>query len=112
MLRKEGSHMESAFIGTQKCIANEKCEFVHISDKYLRLVGYSRQEIRDQFHNSFFEMVYPEDLDTLRENFSRAAFVVRQLFDRLPGADKSWKTHLATRPGKAGYGRRRGFLLL
>ncbi|MGI5965887.1 MAG: diguanylate cyclase domain-containing protein [Anaerotruncus rubiinfantis] len=63
--------MESAFIGTQKCIANEKCEFVHISDKYLRLVGYSRQEIRDQFHNSFFEMVYPEDLDTLRENFSR-----------------------------------------
>ena len=60
--------MERVFIGFQKCRANAACEFVSLSEGFLQLVGYTRQEIAERFADSFFAMVEPEDHLSLRRS--------------------------------------------
>ncbi len=48
--------------GVQKCSPDEKGEFLYLSDGFIRMFGYSREEIRQKFQNSFYQTIYALDL--------------------------------------------------
>lgn len=52
---------EKVSVGVQKCKANAACEFLYMSDGFLKMTGYTREEITSIFHNSFYEMLLDED---------------------------------------------------
>ncbi|MFR2848267.1 MAG: PAS domain-containing protein [Hungatella hathewayi] len=41
--------------------------FISMSDSFLSMVGYTREEVETLFHNHFMEMILPKDRDALRE---------------------------------------------
>lgn len=49
--------------GVQKCTYDEKCEFVYISQGFVNMTGYDREEIIERFDNRFINTVYFEDVD-------------------------------------------------
>lgn len=54
--------------GIFKCLYNEELTILYMSDGFLSMFGYTRQEIHERFHNSFWEMIVPEDREpTLHE---------------------------------------------
>lgn len=48
--------------GVQKCSPDEKGEFFYLSDGFIRMFGYSREEIKKKFQNSFYQTIYALDL--------------------------------------------------
>lgn len=40
---------------------NAECDFTHISERFLEIVGYSREEIKRSFDDKFINMVHPDD---------------------------------------------------
>ena len=48
--------------GVQKCRPDAKGEFLYLSDGFIRMFGYSREEITQKFQNSFYQTVYAPDL--------------------------------------------------
>ncbi len=52
--------------GYYRCAVNEAYDFLYISNTFLRMVGYTAQEIREQFDNRMLRMVHPEDAALLR----------------------------------------------
>lgn len=40
---------------------NADCDFVHISQRFLDIFGFTREEMKEQFDNKFMNMVHPED---------------------------------------------------
>ena len=58
--------MRDIFIGMEKCLVNDKCEFAYISDRLLRLLGYTRQDLAECLDDSFFNLIHPEDRQRVR----------------------------------------------
>lgn len=56
--------------GVQKCTFDEKCEFVYISQGFINMTGYSREEIRSRFDNRFINMVYYEDVERVQKQLA------------------------------------------
>lgn len=44
---------------------NADCDFIHISERFLNIFGFTREEIEQQFDNKFMNMVHPEDRATV-----------------------------------------------
>lgn len=63
--------MRDIFIGMEKCLVNDKCEFAYISDRLLRLLGYTRQDLAECLDDSFFNLIHPEDRQRVREELAR-----------------------------------------
>ncbi len=61
--------MENLFIGVQKCLANETCDILYLSDRFLNLLGYSREELSTMLDNSFYRLICPEDLARVKAAF-------------------------------------------
>lgn len=57
--------MNQHMIGIQKCRANERCDFIHISDGFLSFTGYTAEDIR-AMGNNFFALVHPDDVQRVR----------------------------------------------
>lgn len=54
--------------GIFKCVYNEELTILYMSDGFLSMFGYTREEIKDYFHDSFWEMIAPADREpTLKE---------------------------------------------
>lgn len=53
--------------GVQKCSPDEKGEFLYLSDGFMRMFGYSREEIEQKFQNSFYQTVYAADLPKVKQ---------------------------------------------
>ena len=53
--------------GYFRCSAEGKAEFLHISQGFLDMVGYTAEEIRKQFDNSFIKLIHSEDRKQLIE---------------------------------------------
>lgn len=53
-------------MGVQKCVVGGRGEFLYVSDGYLRLTGYTRQELDTVFQGDFYRMVYEEDRKMIR----------------------------------------------
>lgn len=47
--------------GVQRCLNDDAFTIIYLSDGFVSLFGYSREEIREQFHNQYLQMVLPED---------------------------------------------------
>ncbi len=48
-----------------RCAADDTFEFLYISDNFLQLVDYTREEIRDQFDNRLTGLMHPDDVPGL-----------------------------------------------
>lgn len=48
--------------GVHQCECDDGMTLLNMSNSFLTLIGYSKREIQEQFHNRFAEMIYPEDL--------------------------------------------------
>lgn len=54
--------------GIRKCLVNEGYSVLEVNQGFYDMFGYGREEIEQQFHGKFMEMIHPEDRDTvLRE---------------------------------------------
>lgn len=56
--------------GVQKCTFDEKCEFVYVSQGFINMTGYSREEIRSRFDNRFINTVYHEDVERVQKQLA------------------------------------------
>lgn len=60
--------------GLYQCYNDPNFTLVYISDSFLSIFGYNREEIKEQFHNRFINMIYPGDkADVLRATYSQLA---------------------------------------
>ena len=48
--------------GVMSCEFNEDLSLIHFSDGFLRMFGYTREEIKEIFGDNFSRMIYPDDL--------------------------------------------------
>ena len=53
--------------GYHQCECSGTMQFLHISDRFLEMTKYSREDIAERFHNSFLEMIVEEDQARIRE---------------------------------------------
>lgn len=51
--------------GYHRCGNSPELEFLYVSETFLRMFGYSRQELQDLFDDKFINMVHPDDRDQL-----------------------------------------------
>lgn len=51
--------------GAHQCLNDPWFTLITMSNSFLDMFGYSREEIREQFHNRFLEMIYPDDRPAL-----------------------------------------------
>ncbi len=51
--------------GVQQCLNDQWFTLVKINDGFIRLLGYSRQEIEEVFQNRYINLIYPVDRETL-----------------------------------------------
>ena len=61
-------------VGYHRCADTPDLDFIYISNRFAAMLGYTRQEIRDRFHDQFRAMVHPDDWARLfsgEENRSR-----------------------------------------
>lgn len=49
--------------GYHRISADEKMEFRYVSSNFLDMVGYTRDELRDQFEDQFIRLVHPDDVE-------------------------------------------------
>ena len=47
--------------GYHRCEDTPDYDFLYISDRFLQIFGFTRQEIKDRFGNKFMNMVHPDD---------------------------------------------------
>ena len=47
--------------GYHRCSLEEGHPFIYISDRFLAILGWTREEIRTKFHNKFDNMLHPDD---------------------------------------------------
>lgn len=52
---------------------NEDCDFIYISQRFLDIFGYTREEITEQFHDKFVNMIHPDDRILLRQSLEALA---------------------------------------
>lgn len=45
---------------------NNDCDFTHISERFLDIFGFTREEIKEEFDDKFINMVHPEDREAIR----------------------------------------------
>lgn len=61
--------------GAHQCKNDPNFTLISMSDSFLSMVGYTREEVHTLFHNHFIEMVYPSDrallLSTTREQLQK-----------------------------------------
>ena len=57
--------------GYVRCSLEEGLPFLYISERFLRILGWTEEEIREKFDNKFINLVYPEDRDTVRNYAAR-----------------------------------------
>lgn len=50
-----------------RCDNDADCTFLYISDQFLEMFGFTREEIGERFDNRFLAMVHPEDRELVRE---------------------------------------------
>ena len=55
-----------------------------MSDGFLSMVGYTKEEINDKFHNSFWEMIDPQDRIATRDEVNRQMKLGKTKQNRIP----------------------------
>lgn len=69
LLEQELYYLNNAVpVGYHRCADKPGCPFTYISNSFLKMVGYEREEIEELFDNKFQEMVHPLDRERLFQN--------------------------------------------
>lgn len=55
--------------GVFKCTIGEKYEFVFLSDGFIDLFEYTKEEIKSIFDNNFYDVIYKGDIDRVKKEF-------------------------------------------
>ncbi|MCD2493113.1 diguanylate cyclase [Lacrimispora sp. NSJ-141] len=58
--------MRDLFAGMQKCVYDKWCTIEYVNESFLKLLDYTRDEIRERFHDHFIEMICPADRDRVK----------------------------------------------
>ena len=53
--------------GYFRCTADRKLEFIYISSGFLSMLGFTKEEIRQEFGNRLINLVHPEDVEPILE---------------------------------------------
>lgn len=78
-------------IGLMKVYLNDDLTVQYINDRALEYVEYTRQELREVFHNHFFPLIHPADADRVHNNIQ---LLIRE------GKPLKYQTHLLRKDGK------------
>ena len=88
--------------GYHRCSLEEDHPFIYISDRFLAILGWTREEIKAKFHNKFDNMLHPDDRNLSAEYVTRIldtyehGFTQDQIY-RLLGKDGyHWVTDATT----------------
>ena len=60
---------QNLLVGIQQCRSDAQFTITYVNDGLLNLLGYTRQEIQDLFHDRYLEMIYPADRLSVRRRF-------------------------------------------
>lgn len=55
--------------GVFKCTVGTKYEFVFLSDGFIDLFEYTKEEIKSIFNNNFYDVIYKGDIDRVKKEF-------------------------------------------
>ena len=65
--------MQERYLCTEKCLKNDKIEFMTAPQKLLEFLGYTRQEAAELFEGSFFQMIIPKDRQRIQKELAEKA---------------------------------------
>ena len=51
--------------GYHRCLDAPGCDFLYMSDRFLDMFGYTREEIKELFDDKYMLMVHPDDRDSV-----------------------------------------------
>lgn len=51
--------------GYHRCRDNEEFDFLYISNRFLEMFGYTREELQERFDNKFGRMIHPDDVERI-----------------------------------------------
>lgn len=57
--------------GIFKCLYDKQLTILYMSEGFLSMFGYTRQDIKERFHYSFWEMIVPEDRELTQKEVQR-----------------------------------------
>ncbi len=63
--------------GYIRCSTGDGFPFLYLGERFLNMLGWTKEEIRTRFHNQFANLICPDDLQTTRD------YIDRVLTDRL-----------------------------
>ena len=62
LLNNQLTYLNSTIpVGYHRCADNEEYDFLYISSRFLDMLGYTRQEIKELFDDKFARMIHPDD---------------------------------------------------
>lgn len=56
--------------GYFRCRQSEKMEILHVSSRFLEILGYGKEELKERFSGQLMEMIHPDDREEIRQLIS------------------------------------------
>lgn len=63
--------------GVQKCTLGETCNINFLSDGFIELFGYTREEIKTLFNNDFYSLIHKDDVERIKKE------IFKQLYKKI-----------------------------
>lgn len=64
-----GPTTDDLIVGVKQCLNDRWFTMTYVNEGFIALFGYSREEIEEKFHNSYIEMIHPDDRLSVRRQF-------------------------------------------
>lgn len=61
-----------------RCAMTEGFPFIYVTDRFLKLFGWTRQELKTKFNNKFMRMIHPEDKKLIKSYVERIKKALEQ----------------------------------
>ena len=58
--------MDENYIGAQRYLADDSCTIDSMSEELMGRLGYSKEELKERFGNSFYALIFEEDEPKVR----------------------------------------------
>ena len=60
--------------GVQKCTLGETCNINFLSDGFIELFGYTREEIKTLFNNDFYSLIHKDDVERIKKEIFKQLY--------------------------------------
>ncbi len=61
------STLENMPSGYYRCTTESGCPFLYINDRFLKMLGWTKEEIKTKFDNKLFNMLHQQDKDAIKQ---------------------------------------------